>query len=480
MPSQSLSLSQSMRQQMKLAPQLRQSLEMLQVPIMELRAMIQTELEQNPTLEDPEVESENIEIERGSEEPETPREETEMDFDKEFEVLAKLDDEWRDYFYQDLDNRPYNPEEERKHQFLMDSIPQMESLQEHLLNQLHLASLSQRDSQLAEMIVGSINEDGYLTSSLEELAENSDSDAEHLIDLLGLIQDFHPTGVGARDLRECLLLQIERQDMHQYQLAHRIVLEQLSALAAHKYQDIAKALRTTLEEIMVATSFIATLDPKPGRAFSAETAAYVLPEVVVRKIEGEYTIILNDDQLPRVRISRHYRRLMEDKNTPKEVRSYIRDRIRASAFLIKSIDQRQKTIYKIASEIIRVQTPFLDHGITHLKPLTMSTVADACEVHETTVSRAVNGKYMRTPSGNFEMKYFFTPGISRSDGSALSNEAVKTAIKLMVEAEDKAKPLSDQTIVKNLNAKGIKLARRTVAKYRLMLNIPPSHMRKAH
>ncbi len=478
MPSQSLSLSQSMRQQMTLAPQLRQSLEMLQVPIMELRAMIQTELEQNPTLEDPQVETENIEIERGSDEPEKTPEETEMDFDKEFEVLAKLDDEWRDYFYQDLDNRPYNPEEERKHQFLMDSIPQTESLQEHLINQVHLTSLVDRDVQLAELIVGSINDDGYLANSLEELAENSASDVEHLIDLLGLIQDFHPTGIGARDLRECLLLQIERLGMEQHGLAHTIVLEHLTALGAHKYQDIAKALKTTLDEVKTATDFIATLDPQPGRAFTAETAAYVLPEVVVRKVEGAYTIVLNDDQLPRVRISRHYRRLMEDKNTPKEVRTYIRDRIRASAFLIKSIDQRQKTIYKIASEIIRVQTPFLDHGITHLKPLTMSTVADACEVHETTVSRAVNGKYMRTPSGNFEMKYFFTPGISRSDGSEVSNEAVKTAIKQMVEEEEKAKPLSDQTIVTKLKGKGIKLARRTVAKYRLLLNIPPSHMRK--
>jgi RNA polymerase sigma-54 factor len=478
MPSQSLSLSQTMRQQMKLAPQLRQSLEMLQVPIMELRAMIQTELEQNPTLEDPQVETQNIEVERGSDEPEKTPEETEMDFDKEFEVLAKLDDEWRDYFFQDLDNRPFNPEDARKHQFLMDSIPQLESLQEHLINQVHLASISERDAQLAEMIVGSINEDGYLANSLEELAENSASDVEHLIDLLGLIQDFHPTGIGARDLRECLLLQIERQGLQQHRLAHTIVLEHLTALGAHKYQDIAKELKASPEAVKAATAFIATLDPQPGRAFSAETAAYVLPEVVVRKVEGAYTIVLNDDHLPRVRISRHYRRLMEDKDTPKEVRTYIRDRIRASAFLIKSIDQRQKTIFKIASEIIRVQTPFLDHGITHLKPLTMSTVADACEVHETTVSRAVNGKYMRTPSGNFEMKYFFTPGISRSDGSEVSNEAVKTAIKLMVEAEDQAKPLSDQIIVNQLNTKGIKLARRTVAKYRLMLNIPPSHMRK--
>ncbi len=475
MPSQTLSLSQSQRLQMVLAPQLRQSLEMLQVPVMELRAMIQKELELNPTLEEIPLEGETIEIE-----PETetsPDEGKEMEFDKEFEVLARLDDEWRDYFYQDLDNRPYSPDEERKRQFMMDSLPQTESLQEHLLTQLTLTDLTEPDRQIGEMIIGSIDEDGYLTSTMAELAASTPVDEEHLGDILSVIQDFHPVGVGAIDLRDCLLLQLERIGMADT-LAGDIVRDHLDKLGGHKYADIAKALGADADSVQKASALIASLDPKPGRAFSAELASYVLPEVVVKKVEGEYVIILNDDQVPHLRISRHYRRLMEDENTSTEVKTYIRDRVRASAFLIKSIDQRQKTIYRIASEIVTVQQPFLENGISHLRPLTMSQVADAVGVHETTVSRAVNGKYMRTPVGTFELKYFFTPGIKTADGTSVSNKTVKDIIAGMVSEEDTAHPLSDQEIVKRLETDGIEIARRTVAKYRLVLRIPPSHMRR--
>jgi RNA polymerase sigma-54 factor len=475
MPSQTLSLSQSQRLQMVLAPQLRQSLEMLQVPVLELRAMIQKELELNPTLEEIPLEGQTVEIE-----PEiqaAPDESKEMAFDKEFETLARLDDEWRDYFYQNLDNRPYAPDEERKRQFLMDSLPQTESLQEHLLNQLTLTDLSEQDRQIGEMIVGSIDEDGYLTVTMAELADSTPFDEEHLGDILSVIQDFHPVGVGALDLRDCLLLQIERIGMAD-SLAGDIVRDHIERLGAHKYADIARALNTDVERVQKAAAFIASLDPKPGRAFSSELASYVLPEVVVKKVDGRFVIIVNDDQVPHLRISRHYRRLMEDDNTSAEVKTYIRDRVRASAFLIKSIDQRQKTIYRIASEIVAVQEPFLENGVSHLRPLTMSQVADAVGVHETTVSRAVNGKYMRTPVGTFELKYFFTPGIKTADGTSISNKTVKDIIAGMVAEEDPAHPLSDQEIVKRLTADGIDIARRTVAKYRLVLRIQPSHMRR--
>ncbi len=475
MPSQTLSLSQSQRLQMVLAPQLRQSLEMLQVPVLELRAMIQKELEQNPTLEETPMESATLEVE--PETPETPDESKEMEFDKEFEVLTRLDDEWRDYFYQDIDNRAYSPDEERKRQFLMDSLPQPESLQEHLLRQLALADLSDQDRQIGEMIIGSIDDDGYLTSTMAELAGSTPFHEEHLNDILAVIQDFHPIGVGALDLRDCLLLQLERLGLAD-SAAGDIVRSHLEQLGAHKYADIARAIGTDVDGVHKAAATIASLNPKPGRLFTGELAAYVLPEVVVKKVDGSYVIILNDEQLPHLRISRHYRRLMEDESTTQEVRTYIRDRVRASAFLIKSIDQRQKTIYRIASEIVKVQEPFLDHGITHLRPLTMSQVAGAVGVHETTVSRAVNGKYMRTPVGTYELKYFFTPGIRTADGADVSNKTVKDMIAGMVGDEDTAHPLSDQEIVKRLKADGIALARRTVAKYRLVLRIPPSHLRR--
>lgn len=475
MPSQMLSLSQQQRLQQVLAPQLRQSLEMLQVPILDLRTMIQEELEQNPTIEELSPEGqENVEVEPGGGAEDTE----EANFDKEFEALAKLDDEWRDYFFQNLQTRSYNSEEEEKRQFLLDSVPQRESLQEHLLNQLNMAGLSDADRQIGELIIGSIDDDGYLAQPLEELAESVGMDQTRFHDGLTVIQEFHPTGIGARDLRECLTLQIERLNKKD-SLAARIVDEHLDRLAKKRFQDIANRLKCSLDDVRKAVDFIGMLDPKPGRIYTDEVATYVLPEIVVRKVNGEYVIIMDDDQLPHVRISRHYRQLLSDPNTRDEVKTYIRDKIRGGAFLIRSIHQRQKTIRRIATEIVERQTDFLDHGISHLRPLTMAEVAKTVGVHETTVSRAVNGKYMRTPLGVFELKYFFTPGIATSDGAHVSNKTVKDMIASIVAAEDPAKPLSDQEIMETLKEKGIKIARRTISKYRLVLKIPPSHLRRS-
>jgi RNA polymerase sigma-54 factor len=449
---------------------------MLQLPILELRGMIQQEIEQNPTIEEKLIESEPIEVEPGTGKTEQAEE---MEFDKEFEALAKLDEEWRDYFFQDLDSRPYTPEDEEKHQFLMDSLPQRESLQEHLLMQLHFSEMPEKDRQMAELLIGSINNDGYLVGSIEELAASANCDREHLQDLLTVIQDFHPTGVGARDLRECLLLQLERSG-NQDALVAEIVSNHLDDVAARKIPDIARAVRSTPEEVERAVGFISSLDPKPGRIYSDDTSTYVLPEVVIVKVDGRYQVVLNDEQLPHVRISRHYREMLSSSEVKPEVKSYIRERIRSGAFLIKSIHQRQRTIHKIASEIVGRQSDFLDKGVSHLRPMTMAEVAGAVSVHETTVSRAVSGKYMKTPIGVFEMKYFFTPGIKTADGTELSNKSVKEMIASMVAREDPSHPLSDQEIMERLHKQGLRIARRTIAKYRLVLHIPPSHMRKTY
>jgi len=474
MPSQTLSLEQSQRLQMILAPQLRQSLEMLQVPILELRTMIQQEIEQNPTIEETPPDAPQIEIEPGTGETDKAQE---MEFEKEFETLARLDEEWRDYFYQDLHTEGYSPEAARRHQFMLDSIPQKESLQEHLLAQLHLTGLSDTDRQIGELIIGSINDDGYLTSSVADLAESTGFDLGHLEGILAVIHDFDPTGVGAEDLRECLLLQLDRLGKTD-SLAGQIVRDHLKKLGGRKYTEIARQLKTVPEEVHAAARLIGTLDPKPGRAYTSEVSSYVLPEVVVQRVNGEYVVILNDDELPHVRISRHYRNLLQSKDTKPEVRNYIRERIRNGAFLIKSIHQRQRTIRRIATEIVESQRDFLDNGISHLKPMTMAEVAERVGVHETTVSRTVSGKYMRTPRGVFEMKYFFTPGIKTSSGEQISNKTVKDMIANMVNQESPDSPLSDQEIVARLKDKGIGIARRTVAKYRIVLGIPPSHMRK--
>lgn len=462
---------------MVLAPQLRQSLEMLQVPIMELRTMIQAELEQNPTIEEVPIEGQTIEIEPGNKDG-AFEDTSEVSFDKEFEALSKLDDEWREYFFQNLHTHTYTAEDEEKRQYFLDSLPQHQSLQEHLLEQLHLAGLPDQQRVIGEMVVGSINDDGYLTTTPEDLAHSSGVDLGHVQDVLAVIHDFHPVGVGARDLRECLMLQLERIGQ-EHSLATRIVDRHLEKLGRRRFNDIARSLKVTPEEVHEAARFIATLEPRPGRDFEAEATTYVYPEIVVRKVDGQWVVIMNDDQLPHVRISRHYRELLEDKGTRQEVKSYVRERIRSGAFLIKSIHQRQKTIYRIATEIVARQTDFLEHGVSHLKPLTMAQVAQAVGVHETTVSRAVSGKYMRAPAGTFELKYFFTPGIATADGAEVSNKTVKDMIASLVGKEDSAAPLSDQEIMAKLKDQGIQVARRTISKYRIALRIPPSHLRKS-
>lgn len=460
---------------MVLAPQLRQSLEMLQAPVLELRTMIRAELDKNPTLEEVSPETTQIEVEPNAGPP--VEDQKSLDFRKEFEILARLDDEWRDYFFQEKEGRPYTSDDQERRDFLIESITQKESLQEHLLQQLALAELNESDRALGEVIVGSINDDGYLTTGVEELAATAGADVAHMQDILAVVQDFDPPGVGARDLRDCLLFQLDRLGKGD-SLAARMVASQLERLAGRKLQDIARALKVPVEEVQAAANFIATLDPKPGRAYSAENSPYVTPEVVVKKVDGKYLVLMNDDDLPRLRISKYYRSLMNDTDTGREVRDYIQERVRSSAFLIRSIHQRQNTIFRIASEIVRVQTDFLDNGITHLKPLTMAEVAAAVGLHETTISRAVAAKHMQTPQGVFEMKYFFTPGLKTDDGSVVSNKTVKDAIQTLVQGEDPANPLSDQEILETLTKRGIQLARRTVAKYRIALKIPPSHMRR--
>ena len=474
MAQQYLAQTQSQRQLMVLAPQLRQSLELLQVPILELRTLVQQEMQQNPTLEEKPPQNEQVEVEPGSGEPEDTKA---LDFKEEFQVLARLDDEWREYFQQSQTHH-YTAEDAQKRQFFFDSIAQPKSLQEHLADQVALAGLSDTDRPVADLLIGSINDDGYLTSSLEELAQNTGFELARLQELLSMIQEFDPIGVGARDLKECLLLQLRRLGKEDSNAA-AIARDHLEELGARKYANIAKAMKMSVEEVQQVARFIGTLDPKPGRMFTAEAPAYVLPEVVVQKVGNEYVIILNRDQIPHLFISKQYRQLMDNTDTSQEVKTYVRDKIRAGALLIKSIHQRQETIYRIAVEIVRVQRDFFEHGLSHLKPLTMVEIASLLGIHETTVSRAIANKYMQTPRGTFEMKYFFTPGYKNADGIEVSNKTIKDTIAQLVASEDTTNPLSDQTMVAMLKEKGITVARRTIAKYRDELRILPSHLRKS-
>ncbi len=452
---------------------MRQSLELLQAPILELRALVQQEMEQNPTLEEQTQDTEQIEVEPSTEAPSSD----DASFDEEFEQLAHMDDEWREYFKQNQSTNHYSAEAAARRQHFFDSISQPESLQQHLMNQLAMTGLSETDRQIGELLVGSINEDGYLTSPIEELAQTTGFVPSELHRVLEIIQEFDPVGVGARDLRECLLIQLRRLDKGD-STAAAIVGTHLDALGAKRYTDIARALKLSAEEVSEAARLIATLEPKPGRVFTDEVPSYVAPDVLVQRVAGEYVIVINNEQIPHLHISEHYRQLMSTQGTTSEVKSYIRDKVRAGLFLIKSINQRQQTIYNIAREIVETQREFLEHGVTHLRPLTMAQVATIIGVHETTVSRAIANKYMQTPRGTFEMKYFFTPGFRTSDGQSVSNKTIKDAIAKLVAEEDVAHPLSDQEIVKRLGEQNFNVARRTIAKYRDELKILPSHLRK--
>jgi RNA polymerase sigma-54 factor len=453
--------------QQVLAPQLQQSLQILQVPMLELRNLIQQEIQSNPVLEE-DITEPSIE----------DRKQEADEFKEEFERLAKLDDEWRDYMAQNNSYSQKSQEDEERRQFFFDSIISHETLQQHLMEQLHNGDLDGEDRKTAELIIGNIDDLGFLQTSPDEMAQNTGMALDELQRVLEVIQTFHPVGVGARDLRDCLLIQLRRLGKEQ-SLEYRIVDKHLDDLGKRRYPEIARRLGTTVDQVQRCANFIATLDPKPGQIFTPDPNNYVLPDVdVVKTGEDNYQITLNGEQIPHLRISNTYKDLMAQENNGNEVKDYIREKIRSGKFLIKSIHQRQQTISNIAHEIVARQKEFLEKGSAALKPLTMVQIAEAVGVHETTVSRAISGKYMATPQGVFEMKYFFTPGYQTEDGTSMSNTSVKEAIADLVKGENPKNPLSDKEIVEILSGRGIPIARRTVAKYRSELNILPSNMRK--
>ncbi len=483
---QGLHLSQRLSQQHILAPQLQQSLAFLQAPTLELRALVTQELEQNPILEEvPEIE---IETERKREEgaddtssqldPTEPPEDVSFDpakektdnepvddFQAEFEKLTQLDEEWRDHFAQTRVPNRASQEDEEKRQFMMDSIVQETSLQEFLLEQLRTADGPDDLVSIAEMIIGNIDDYGYLQSTVDELSFSTNIPADRINEALGAVQGFHPPGVGARDLKECLRLQLERAERTQSP-EYRIVTERFDALGKKRFPEIARHLGVTVEEAQEAAERI--------------KHQYVVPEVFVTLSEDGYVVTTGQEHIPRLRISNHYKDIMSDPHADESVKEYVRDKIRAGKFIIKSIHQRQDTLGKIAREIVARQEGFLQNGVTDLKPMTMQDIAEVVGVHETTVSRAVSGKYMECPQGVFDMKFFFTSGVATASGSDLSNTSVKGMINELVKNEPSKAPYSDEKLVALLKEKGVKVARRTIAKYRSELNILPSNLRRVY
>ncbi len=489
---------------MVLAPQLQQSLALLQAPTLELKALVEQELQQNPVLEevegsevelpdkpiedlgdtsdvsatpDPAERAEDAQLDADADKPDAAPAD---DFQEEFDKLVQLDQEWRDNFSQTNAPIRQTSDDEEKRQFMFDSLTAGISFAQMLVDQARESDLTEEQQAIAELIIGNIDDYGYLKATVEELAASNNLPAEKILEVLKIVQTFDPAGTGATDLRECLMLQLERAS-RQDTLEYRIIRDFMEALGKRRIPEIARGTGRTVDEVQAALARIAHLEPRPGRAFLPDTDQFVSPEVFVTKVGDDFTVATNNDNVPHLRISNVYKDLMAQGENNAEVKNYIREKIRAGKFLIKSLHQRQQTIANIGKEIVKRQREFMEKGVVHLKPMTMAQVAEVVGVHETTVSRAVSGKYMETPQGIFEMKFFFTAGLqTTAGGEGVSNTSVKDMISDIFKAENPSKPLSDQEVVKMLGEKGITIARRTVAKYRDELNILPSNLRKVY
>lgn len=474
-------LSQRQTQQLVLAPQLRQSLKILQVAALDLRATIAEELQSNPVLE--ELPMENVSIEKSQSEADTSDsndQREELQFDREFEVLARMGEDFSDSsFVQHGDSESYTTEDAERRQHFFDSLVGEPSLQEHLMEQAELADCATEAREAIRYLVGSLDDRGFLTSSVSDVALMAKLPLETVQEAKKLLNSFDPVGIGAADLPECLLIQLQAKSRGG-SIAARIIRDHFALLTRRRMPDIARKMGIPIEEIQNAIGEIGLLDPAPGRRFAEDHNRIVVPDVTVEKVGDEWTITLNDDYIPRVRLSRSYKEIIAKGKLSDQDRTYLREKMRAGKFLINSIEQRQRTIERITREILKVQLAFFEEGLSKLRPLTMTQIADAVGVHETTVSRAIANKFIRTPHGVFPMKFFFTSGYEAQDGAAISNTSVKDMIKALIEDEDVSKPRSDQELVGMLTSRGIPIARRTVAKYRDELGILPSNLRRRY
>ncbi len=490
-----------MQQRMVMTPMLQQAMKILQLSTLELKEWVEKEMVENPVLEEDET----------AEKPETPSlaeaddsgapTESDLTYERakerhQTDVVEQLHDgdrmrtetwalygegeEYGEYYGGQGENSGSDDQEKRD--FLEASITRETTLTEHLDWQLLLAAKNETETKLGKVLIGNLDENGYLTDPLEEMAKNQGVTVQELEKSLQLIQTFDPPGVGARNLRECLLLQLENRKGELARKAYRVVAEHFEDVEKRRFPVIQKKLEITADEIRDVLSLIATLEPKPGRAFQENNTKYVTPDVSVRKIEGEYVVVLNDEPVPRLRISAYYRKMLKDKTAvkTKETKAFLDNKIQSAMWLIKNIEQRRKTIYRVTESIFRIQRDFLEIGLSGLKPLTLKQVADMIGMHESTVSRVTTHKYVQTPRGLFELKYFFTSGLESEAGLDVSSLSVKEKIKELVDQEPPQKPHSDQKLTQLLKDQGIFIARRTIAKYREELRIPPASQRRKY
>jgi RNA polymerase sigma-54 factor len=473
---------QRQTQQLVLAPQMRQSLKILQVAALDLRAAIQEELQSNPTLEEQPMDDVSLEKSATSGDEKAsasddPRDE--MNFDKDFQVLEKIGQDWRDHMSDTGGVRQTTGEEDERRQHFFDSLTTETSLQQHLMSQAELTDCPPKILEALRFLVGSLDDRGYLTATLSDLALLSSLPLATMQEAAQLLKSFDPAGIGAENLSDCLLIQLVQKGRGK-SVAARIIRDHLALLMRRRIPDLARKTGLSPEVIQEAIEEIGTLDPAPGRRFADDANRVVIADVTVEKDGDEWKIILNHDYIPRLRLSNTYKDLIAKGKLSKQESDYLREKLRSGKFIINAIEQRQRTIERITREIIKHQSEFFELGVAKLKPLTMTQIADIIGVHETTVSRALANKYMKTPHGVFEMKFFFTSGYQSDAGASVANTSVKEMIADIIAAEDPGKPLSDQDIVGLLQAKGLNIARRTVAKYREELGLLPSNLRRRY
>lgn len=507
MPRQGFEQVQKQTQSMVLAPQLRQSLKILQVPAVELRSTILEELQANPALEELPYDDVSIEAEaegpareaeapadpgdagsgdgrEGKSDSPAPENNVEsaenLDFSDEFKVLDRMGSDWQDYWAESAGEIPYTSEEARRREHFFDSLTTTQSFQEDLLEQARLVEDDPEIITALEFVLGSLDDKGLLTSTPSDLALMSQIPLETIQKAIDLLRGLDPPGLGAESIQDCLLLQLKRKGMDK-SLAARIIEKQWKLLLRRRVPEIARALRVGANEVQNAIAEISKLDPSPARRFSEDNNQVIEADVTVEKDEnGEWQVILNNEYIPRLRINNDYKAMLARGQLKGKDREYLKNMFRSGRFLISAIEQRQQTIEKITRKLLEFQGEFFEKGRSFLKPLTMNQVAENVGVHETTVSRAIANKYIRTPLGLFEMKYFFTPGYQGRDGREVSNKSIKERIATIIDTESPQKPLSDQKIVEILKSEGITIARRTVAKYREELGILPTNLRRRY
>lgn len=493
-----LEIKQSLRlsQQLVMTPQLQQAIKLLQLNRMELQEVVTQEMMENPILEEMQ---ETPEGEAGSEAEISATGDPEGEQRRDEESLQKPADQqeqttspqdefnWESYL-DDFNSGPTTPSSMKE---INEELPSFEniltkttSIEEHLAWQLSMIELTESEKKFGNLVIGNLNDDGYLNAPLEDLAKESELEVEDAEEILKIIHNFDPLGVGSRNLRECLLIQAKMLNPStepRAELVVKMIESHMVELEKHNYQAIAKALQTSLDKVIEATKIILEFEPKPGRTFHTADTQYITPDIYVYKLAEDFVIVLNDDGMPRLRISPYYKSILAaaQKDQSKNTKEYVQEKLRSAIWLIRSIHNRQKTIYKVTDAIVKRQRDFFEKGVQFLKPMILRDVAQDIGMHESTISRVTTNKFVHTPVGIFELKYFFNSSIGAADGSeSLASEAVKEKIRGMIQKEDPKNPISDQKLVELLRADNIDIARRTIAKYRDMLGILPSSKRR--